>query len=304
MGYETDDKVYSTAQMLAWVGCFAERMSVSPEKIKFINTCNRKKNVLPTIETHKRVMIFADQDRKDLFYELWEAGYGELDIWFARGLDVNDEIKSAKLQTVMNYEITEPTVVFIVNEKTREASRFGIKNEFFSRGHVRYVGHEIRAVIMSMIACDVQDTICIVSGESIVIEAAIAAADGTIIAVEPDRGSMDAMYDNVAKFGVHNVEIIGDLEEETLSKLPVPRLAFIVATKHVEEDIIKLKKINPNMQFIIYTLELDIMCEMKHIFERQNLDIAEMFQISVSRLAKDNTFAAQPTPWLIRGEAK
>lgn len=304
MGYEADDKIYSTAQMLAWVGHFAEKMSISPEKIKFINTCNRKKNVLPTIETHKRVMIFADQDRKDLFYELWEAGYGELEVWIANGLDVNDNVKSAKLQAVMNYEITEPTVVFIVNEQTREASRFGIKNEFFSRGHVRYVGHEIRAVIMSMLACDVQDTICIVSGESIVIEAAIAAADGTIIAVEPDKGSMDAMYDNVAKFGVHNVEIVGDLEEGTLSKLPVPRLAFIVATKHVEQDIAKLKKINPNMQFIIYTLELDIMCEMKHIFERQNLDIAEMFQISVSRLSKDNTFVAQPTPWLIRGEVK
>lgn len=304
MGYEAGDKIFTSAQMLAWVGHFADMMDVSPEKIKFINTCNRKKNVLPTIETHKRVMIFADGDRKDLFYELWEAGYGELDVWFAKGTEVNDDVKTSKIQTVMNYEITEPTVVFIVNEKTREASRFGIRNEFFSRGHVHYVGHEIRAVIMSMLACDVQDTICIVSGESIVIEAAIAASDGTIIAVEPDKGSMDAMYDNVVQFGVHNVEIVGDLEEETLSKLPVPRLAFIVATRHVEEDIARLKKVNPAMQFIIYTLELDIMSEMKHIFARQNLEIAEMFQISVSRLTKDNTFVAQPTPWLIRGEVK
>ncbi len=302
MGYKTDDKVFSTAQMLAWVGSFAEQMGVSPEKIKFINTCNRKKNVSPTIETHKRVMIFVDEDRKDLLYELWEAGYGDLEVWYATGLEVNDAVKKAKLQTIMNYEITGPTVIYILNENTREASRFGIKNEFFSRGKVHYVGHEIRAVIMSMLACDVQDTICIVSGESIVIEAAIAASDGTIIAVEPDKGSMDAMYDNVAKFGVHNVEIVGDLEQDTLSKLPVPRLAFIVATQHVEDDIAKLKKINPDMQFIIYTLELNIMCEIKHIFERQHLDLAEMFQISVSRLTKDSTFVAQPTPWLIRGE--
>ncbi len=299
-----EDKVYSSAQMLAWVGYFADRMEVSPEKIKFINTCKRRKNVMPAIETHKRVMIFADADRKDLFYELWEAGYGELNVWFATGVEVNDRVKTSKLQTVMNYEITEPTVIFIINENTREASRFGIKNEFFSRGHVRYVGHEIRAVIMNMIACDVQDTICIVSGESIVIEAAIAAPDGTIIAVEPDKGSMDAMYDNVARFGVHNVEIIGDLEAETLSGVPVPRLAFIVATNHVEQDIEKLQSINPNMQFIIYTLELNIMSDMKQIFSNRGLEIAEMLQISVSRLNKDNTFVAQPAPWLIRGEVK
>ena len=32
---------------------------VSPEKIKMIKVCMKKKNVLPTIETHKRVMIFV-----------------------------------------------------------------------------------------------------------------------------------------------------------------------------------------------------------------------------------------------------
>lgn len=50
-------KVYSNNEMLAWVGNFADRMGVSPEKIKMLNICGKKKNVLPTIETHKRVMI-------------------------------------------------------------------------------------------------------------------------------------------------------------------------------------------------------------------------------------------------------
>ena len=54
-------KVYNNNEMLAWVGNFADRMEVSPEKIKILNICGKKKNVLPTIETHKRVMIFADE---------------------------------------------------------------------------------------------------------------------------------------------------------------------------------------------------------------------------------------------------
>lgn len=297
-----NSKIYETSEILAWVGYFADKMEVSPEKIKFINTCGKKKNVLPTIETHKRIMIFADATRKDLFYELWEAGYGELGVWIGKGTQVNDDIKETQVQAVMNYEITEPTVIFIINEHTREASRFGIKNEFFSRGSVHYVGHEIRAVIMSMIACDIQDTICIVSGESIVIEAAIMASDGTIIAVEPDKGSMNAMYDNVAKFGVHNVEIIGDLKEETLASLPTPRLAFVVASKTLEQDILNLQKKNPDIQIIVYTLELNVMADMKNIFERCGLEITEMLQINISKMNKNSTFTAQPAPWLIRGE--
>ena len=89
--------------------------------------------------------------------------------------------------------------------------------------------------------------------ESIVIEAAITASEGQIIAVEPDSGSRRSMEENVEKFGVHNVQIIPDMSEESLSKIPVPRLAFIVANHYLESDIERLLAINPQMQFVIYT---------------------------------------------------
>ena len=34
-------KVYTTKEMLAWVGNFADRMGVSPEKIKMLNICGK-----------------------------------------------------------------------------------------------------------------------------------------------------------------------------------------------------------------------------------------------------------------------
>ena len=91
-------KVYNTNEMLAWVGNFADRMGVSPEKIKMLNICGKKKNVLPTIETHKRVMIFADESQPDLFYELWEGGYGEYDMWLGIGTSKEDEVKTRKVK--------------------------------------------------------------------------------------------------------------------------------------------------------------------------------------------------------------
>ena len=233
----TGMKLYDSSEMLNWVGHFSDLMEVSPEKIKMLNICGKKKNVLPTIETHKRVMIFADESHADLFYELWEGGYGDYDMWIGRGSCGDDEVETCKVKEFMDKKIEEPLVIFIINENTREASRYGIRNEFFSRGSVNYVGHEIRAVIMNMLSCDVGDTICIVSGESIAIEAAITASEGTIIAVEPDERDMRSMQDNVSKFGVHNIEIISQVTEENMSKVPTPRLAFIVASKRLEEEI-------------------------------------------------------------------
>ena len=297
-------KVYNNGEMLAWVGNFADRMGVSPEKIKMLNICGKKKNVLPTIETHKRVMIFADESQPDLFYELWEGGYGEYDMWIGRGSQENDEVETCKVKEFMDKKITEPIVIFIINENTREASRYGIRNEYFSKGSVNYVGHEIRAVIMNMLSCDVGDTICIVSGESIAIEAAIEAGEGTIIAVEPDARDMRALQDNVSKFGVNNVEIIQELTKENIENLPVPRLAFIVASKRLEEEIKVLLEKNPNMQFIIYTLELDMVVSIKNIFTKYNIENTEVLQIAVSKSDKRSVMVAQPSPWMISGEAK
>lgn len=293
---------YSTNQILSWMGYFADEMGVNPEKIKLLDICGRMKNVIPFIETNKRVLIFADELHEDLFYEFWEAGFGEYDMWYGVGLDEEGQVKKVKIKEVINRKITGPTVIFILNEKTRESYRIGMKNDMFSKGPIKYVGNEIRAVIMSLLGVDSQDTICLVDAESIAIEAAFVAGDGTIICVENDKGAKETMEDNVKQFGVHNVKIIPDLEQESMDSIPTPRLSFIVANKHLEEDIARLLKKNPKMQFVIYTLELDILSGVKELFNKYNISNMEVMQITVSKTDKNSIFVTEPSPWLITGE--
>lgn len=293
---------YSTNQVLEWMGYFARTMEVSPEKLKLLDICGKMKNVIPIVETHKRVIIFADELHEDLFYELWEAGFGEYDMWYGVGIEEEGQVKQVKIKEVINRKITGPTVIFILNEKTRESYRIGIKNDMFSKGPIKYVGNEIRAVIMSLLGVDSQDTICLVDAESIAIEAAFVAGDGTIICVENDKGAKETMEDNVKRFGVHNVKIIPDLDQESMDSIPAPRLSFIVANKHLEEDIARLLKKNPKMQFVIYTLELDILSGIKDLFAKYGISNMEVMQITVSKTDKNSVFVTQPSPWLITGE--
>ena len=141
------------------------------------------------------------------------------------------------------------------------------------------------------------------SCESIAIEAAIVASEGTIIAVEHDKASQAAMEANVEKFGVHNIEIVPDMSPSSLSTLPTPRLAFIVATKNLEQHIQNLLALNPDMQFVIYTLELDILSGIKALFEKYHIRNMEVLHITVSKLDSKSVFVTQPSPWLISGEA-
>jgi precorrin-6Y C5,15-methyltransferase (decarboxylating) len=288
--------------MLAWTAHFSDIMNTSPEKIKLVNICGKEKNLVPTIETHKRVMIFADATHENLFYELWEKGLGEYSVWFAEGLIPNDSVKQGKIMDFATRKLSNPSVIFIVNENTRESYRIGMKNEFFSKGTVKYVGNEIRAVIMSMLGVDSHDTIAIVSGETIVIESAIIASEGHIIAVEPNEQDLRTMEENLNKFGIHNVTIIPDLSEESLAQIPTPRLSFIVATKYLEKDIERLLTKNPKMQFVIYTLELDVLSGIKAIFDKFRIRNMEVTQITISKTDKNSVFVTQPSPWLITGE--
>ena len=280
----------------------ADMQGVTPEKIKLLNTCGKRRNVLATIATHKRILIFADETHPNMLYKCWEAGYGDYEMYFGKGYEPG-EMKHCKVSDMMDDELSGPTVIFIVNENTRESMIFGIKNENFSSGTVKYVGHEIRSVIMNKLELDVSDTALIVSGESIVIEASMVAYEGVIIAAERDAGSLRSMEENASKFGVHNVEIVSDLKVETLEKLPVPRIAFIVATKQdIESDIVNLLKINPNIKIIVYTLELDILADIKYLMKKHGVNVTEVMQISVSKTDKNSIFVAQPSPWVITGE--
>ena len=115
---------------------------------------------------------------------------------------------------------------------------------------------------------------------------------------------MASMEENADKFGVHNIEIIPRLTEHTLANLPIPRIAFIVASKTLESDIEALLAKNPELQIVIYTLELNILASIKDIFKKYNIHNMEVIQIALSKLNSKSEFVTQPVPWLISGVAE
>lgn len=297
-------EVFSNRQILDWVGYFTEKMDISPERVKILNVCTKKRNIIPSIETHKWNMIFADAGQKGLCYQMWEAGLGECEVWYSHGLNPGEGVVNDKIKEMIDYEISEPTVLFVSNQNARDSYKIGMKNENFSRGTVHYVGNEIRAVIMSMLAVDTQDVISIVNGESIAVEAAVIAGEGTIIAVETVPADKDTLTENVDKFGLTNVEIVSDTAEIIAKRLPTPRLAFIVAGPEMEQQIRDFLAINPRMQFIVWTVELDMLSKARSLFEKYHIRNTDTMQITVSKMNKNSMFVAQPSPWMISGEAR
>ncbi|MBQ9932137.1 MAG: precorrin-6B methylase, partial [Firmicutes bacterium] len=277
-----ENNLFTNKHILEWLQYFAANAPVDLEKVKILDITRKNKNLIPTVESNSATLVFTEAGDQEIFYRMWDVGLGECTVWYNDGSDPSGPIKNDKLKDMIDRGINASAGMLVMNPKACSTYKIGMRNSSFSRGSVRYVGSEIRAIILNKIHINSNDTICIVSGESIAVEAALIATEGDIIAVEYDKNDRKTMEANIQQFGLHNIHIIDHVDDETMGDLPVPSLAFIVASASLEQEIACLLRINPEMEFVIYTLDFKMAASISRIFEQHNIAELEGLQIAIS----------------------
>jgi len=295
--------IFTNDIIISWLQYFAQNTTIDLERVKMLDITRKNKNVIPTVEANKATLVFTEAGDKDIFYRMWNAGLGECEVWYNEGSDPEGPIKHDLLKAMIDRGINASAGMLILNENARNTYKIGMDNDSFRRGSVRYVGSEIRSVILNKIQVGQQDEIMVISGESIAIEAALIATEGTIIAVEYNGDDRATMEENIDHFGLHNIEVIDHVDEESMKDLPVPSLVFMVASASMEQELDLLTKLNPNISVVVYTLDFSVAANMDSVFEKYGIRDKEVIQVSVSKLNAKNAFEQQPAPWIISGKA-
>ncbi len=296
-----EQTMFTNEVILSWLQYFSRNVDINLAKLKMLDITGKNKNLIPTVMSNRAVLVFTDAGHPDIFYDMWNAELGDCDIWYNEGSDPSGEIKHDKLSDMINRGINASAAMLILNPHAATNYPIGIENSRFTCGSVHYVCREVRAIIMSKLNLGDQDNICIISGESIAVEAAMIAGEGSVIAVEYDRRDRDTMKENVIKFGLNNVTIVESLQEGTLDNLPVPNIAFIVASPRIGSEIKSLLAINPAMNIVIYTLDFEILMEIPALFKENGLERTEAIHVAVSRVNSKKMVEPFPAPWLISG---
>jgi precorrin-6B methylase 2 len=279
-----EQTLFTNEVILSWLQYFSQNVPINLAKLKMLDITGKNKNLIPTVMGNRAVLVFTDAGHPDIFYDMWTAELGDCDIWYNEGSDPSGPIKHDKVSDMINRGINASAAMLILNPNAATNYHIGMENSRFACGSVQYVCREVRAIIMSKLNLGDQDNICIISGESIAVEAAIIAAEGSVIAVEYDRRDRDTMKCNVEKFGLNNVSIIESLEDDILDRLPRPNIAFIVASPRLSSEIKRLLAINPAMDFVIYTLDFEILNSLPALFRETGLQRTEAIHIAVSRV--------------------
>lgn len=295
------DKIFSNKHIISWLQYFSDNTEVDLEHVKLLDITRKNKNIIPTVESHRCVLVFTEAGHPDIFYRMYNAGLGDCKVIYNEGSEPAGEIKESFVSDMIDRGINASAGMLILNPSARTTVRFGMDNSVFSPGSVKYVGSEIRAIILSKMQIEEGKNICVISGESIVVESAILNGEGTIIAVEYNNRDREALEDNVEQFGLHNVVIVDHVDDSTMKNLPIPDVTMLVASASMEQEMKYMLSVNPNMEFVIYTLDFVTAASIPALFSTFGLSDPEIIQISVSKLNARHTYDNQPAPWIITG---
>ncbi len=292
-------EIFNNSQVIAWLQYFSENTQVDLEHVKILDITKKNKNIIPAVESHQSVLVFTEAGHADIFYRMYNAGLGQCEVIYNEGSEPSGPIKTDKVADMIDRGINASAGMIIVNPHARSTVKFGMDNSAFAHGTVRYVGSEIRSIILSKMQLEVGKNVCVISGESIAVETAIHDGEGMVIAVEYNQNDRSALEDNVDKFGLNNVTIIDHVDEESLKGLPVPDVTMLVASASMEQEIQCLRRLNPKMEFVVYTLDFVVAASMPEMCKQMGMGEPEIVQIAVSKLTSKNTYATEPAPWII-----
>ena len=298
-----DNRLFGNTHILTWLQYYADNTQVDLEKVKILDITRRNKNLIPTVESNDAVLVFTEAGHPDIFYRMWDVGLGECDVWYNVGSEPEGPICHNKVKEMIDRGINASAAMLILNPNARSTYQIGMRNSSFSKGSIHYVGSEIRSVILNKMHVSYGDNVCIISGESIAVEAAILASEGNIIAVEYNQSDRRTMEENIHQFGLNNITIIDHVTDETVKDLPVPTLTFLVASASMEQEIQCMLRLNPHMEFVVYTLDFRCAASLPALFEQYGIGETEVIQVSVSKLTSRNTFQTEPAPWIVSGHA-
>ncbi|MCR5503724.1 MAG: precorrin-6B methylase [Lachnospiraceae bacterium] len=298
-----DNKLFTNTSILSWLRYFSENTDIDLEHVKILDITRKNKNLIPTVEAHRCVLVFTEAGNRDIFYKMWTVGLGDCEVIYNEGSEPEGEIKRDKVADMIDRGINASAGMVVLNPNARSTVKFGMDNKKFASGSVKYVGSEIRSVLLSKMQIDDRKNLCIISGESIAVEAAMTGGEGTVIAVEYKESDRQTMEENVNQFGLQNVTIIDHVGPDTMDDLPVPDTTMLVASASLEHELEYLVARNPQMEFVIYTLDFKVAANMRDILEKYGITDVTVIRIAVSRLTSRNVFEDQPAPWIISAKA-
>ena len=268
------------------------RLRMPWQDVRVVSAHGRTHNAVGIIQAQARTFLLTgtgDSSVTSLCAQLVERGLGQVRMHVGERLSYADErITTGTARELVEKSFDTLAVMLVENDAPLDVDVRAprLADDAFVRGRVPMTKREIRQLAICGLEIRPSDVVWDIGAGtgSVSVEAARAAFEGQVLAVERSEEACALLKENCARFGLTNLRIVAGEAPEALAGLPAPDRVFIGGSSGALRDILRVcLKANPGATFCVTAISLETLSSLTSCIAELELCEVDIRQVSVAR---------------------
>ena len=159
--------IFNNESILSWLKYFSDNTDIDLAATHILDITGDNKNLMATVQGNRSVLVFTDGNHPEVFYNMWDNGMGDCEIWYNEGSEPQGPMKHNLLSEMIDRGVNVSAAMLINNPHARTAYRTGIDNA--RRGQivaVEYKDGDRRTMEENVLRCGLRNVLIVDDMES------------------------------------------------------------------------------------------------------------------------------------------
>lgn len=94
--------IFNNESILAWLKYFSDHSEIDLSTVRILDITGENRNLLPTVQANRSVLVFTDGNHPEIFYSMWDEGMGDCEIWYNEGSEPQGPMKHNLLSEMID----------------------------------------------------------------------------------------------------------------------------------------------------------------------------------------------------------
>ena len=267
------------------------RLGVPWQDVHVVSAHGRPHNVVGAVRTHRRTFVLTGgrTSAADICRQLAEGGLPDVTVQVGERLSYPDEcITAGTAEELAEHTFSGLDAMLVTNTRPLELDVEAphLTDAAFERGEVPMTKEEVRELALCKLRVRRADVVWDVGAGtgSISVEAARAAREGLVVAIERNPVAVSLLHRNRERFGLTNLRIVEGEAPDALEGMPAPDRVFVGGSGGRLGDILgSALAANPAVRICIAAITLETLSAALASVRELGLGDVDIVQLSVAK---------------------
>lgn len=268
------------------------------QDVHVVSAHGRMCNVVGAVQSHEKtfVLVGGATTAQGICQQLVERDLGEVHVAVGDRLSYeNERIVRGTAEQLAQESFDSLSVMLVQNPRPvrRDMATPHLADDEFVRGHVPMTKEEVREVALCKLRLRPDSVVWDVGAGtgSVSVEAARAAREGLVLAIEKDAEALSLLRANRERFALSNLRIVEGEAPLALAGLPQPDSVFVGGSSGRLHDILTcVLQANPQVRICIACVTLETLCDALACARNLALKQVEVVQIGVTKSVEAGSY--------------